>query len=73
LPPLDGFGVLQGILATFRTRWANDLGNTLDRLAPYGPILLLALLSIGWFTGLNPVGRIMGPPVDALLKLLLGS
>jgi Zn-dependent protease len=73
LPPLDGFGVLQGILAAFRTRWADDLGNTLDRLAPYGPVLLLALLSIGWFTGLNPVGRIMGPPINALMKLLLGS
>jgi Zn-dependent protease len=73
LPPLDGFGVLQGVLATFRTRWAHDLGNTLDRLAPFGPVLLLALLSLGWFTGLNPLSRIMGPPVNALLRLLLGS
>jgi Zn-dependent protease len=73
LPPLDGFGVLQGILATFRARWAYDLGNTLDRLAPYGPVLLLGLLSLGWFTGLNPVGRIMGPPINALMRLLLGS
>jgi Zn-dependent protease len=73
LPPLDGFGVLQGLLATFRTRWAYDLGNTLDRVAPYGPVLLLALLSIGWFTGLNPLGRIMGPPVNALMSLLVGS
>ena len=73
LPPLDGFGVLQGILAALRTRWANDLGNTLDRLAPYGPILLLALLSIGWFTGINALGIILGPPRDALIRLLLGS
>lgn len=72
LPPLDGFNVLQGLLATFRTRWAYEWGSTLDRLAPYGPVLLLALLSLGWFAGFNLLGRIMGPPMDALLGLLLG-
>ena len=72
LPPLDGFNVVQGILGTFRTRWAYEWGNKLDRLAPYGPVLLLGLLSIGWFTGLNPLGWIMGPPRNALLKLILG-
>ena len=44
----------------------------LDRLAPYGPVLLLALLSLGWFTGLNLLGRIMGPFTQGLLQLLLG-
>jgi Zn-dependent protease len=72
LPPLDGFNVLQGLLGTFRTRWAHDLGSMLDRLAAYGPILLLGLLSLGWFTGLNLLGRIMGPITQALLQLLLG-
>lgn len=72
LPPLDGFNVLQGLLATFRTRWAYEWGNKLDRLAPFGPIALLALLSLGWFAGFNLLGRIMGPPMDALLGLLLG-
>jgi Zn-dependent protease len=72
LPPLDGFNVLQGILATFRTRWAYEWGDRLDKLAPYGPILLLGLLSMGWFFGLNLLGRIMGPPMEALLGLILG-
>ncbi len=72
LPPLDGFNVLQGLLATFRTRWAYDWGNKLDRLAPFGPVLLLGLLSLGWFTGLNLLGRIMGPPTQALLSVILG-
>jgi Zn-dependent protease len=72
LPPLDGFGLLQGILATFRTRWAAEWGNTLDRLAPYGPVLLLALLALGWVGGLNLLGRILGPPMNALLRLILG-
>ena len=72
LPPLDGFSVIQGILGTFRTRWAYEWGNRLDRLAPYGPVLLLALLSLGWFFGFNLLGRIMGPPMDLLLSLLRG-
>jgi Zn-dependent protease len=72
LPPLDGFNVLQGILGTVRTRWAQEWGNALDRVAPYGPILLLALLSLGWFGGMNILSRIMGPPVNALLNLMLG-
>jgi Zn-dependent protease len=72
LPPLDGFNVMQGLLATFRTRWAYEWGNRLDQLARYGPVLLLALLSLGWFAGFNLLGRIMGPPMDALLGLLLG-
>ena len=73
LPPLDGFNVLQGLLATFRTRWAYDWGNSLDRLAPYGPVILLGLLSLGWFVGFNLLGRIMGPPMEALLGLILGT
>jgi Zn-dependent protease len=72
LPPLDGFNVVQGILATFRTRWAYDWGNKLDQLAPYGPVLLLGLLSVGWFTGLSPLSWILGPPRNALLRLILG-
>lgn len=72
LPPLDGFNVLQGLLATFRTRWAYEWGHRLDRLAPYGPALLIGLLSLGWFTGLNPIGLILGPPTRAILRVLLG-
>jgi Zn-dependent protease len=72
LPPLDGFGVLQGLLATFRTRWAYEWGNTLDRMAVYGPILLLVLLSLGWFTPLSPLTWLMNGPVQAMLRLILG-
>lgn len=72
LPPLDGFNVVQGLLGTFRTQWAYEWGNRLDRLAPYGPVLLLGLLSVGWLTGLSPLAWIMGPPVSALTQLLLG-
>ena len=72
LPPLDGFNVLQGLLATFRTRWAWEWGNKLDKLAAYGPVLLLGLLALGWFTFLDPVGWFVRGPVESLLNLLLG-
>ena len=72
LPPLDGFGVMQGVVATQRGRWARDLGNTLDRLAPYGPLLLMALLMMGWITQWSPLSLILGPPRDAIVNLLLG-
>ncbi len=72
LPPLDGFGVLQGLLGTFQTRWARDWGSTLDRLAPYGPILLIGVLSIGWITGFSVIGRVLEPPLRALVNLLVG-
>jgi Zn-dependent protease len=72
LPPLDGFHVIQGIIGTLRTRWAIELGNTLDRIAPYGPILLLALLSLGWFSAISPIGTILGPARNVLAALLVG-
>jgi len=72
LPPLDGFGVVQGVVATQRGRWAHDLNNTLDRLAPFGPMLLLGLLSVGWITGWSPLSAILGAPRDAIISLLLG-
>ena len=72
LPPLDGFGVVQGVVATQRGRWAYDLNNTLDRLAPYGPMLLLVLLSLGWISGWSPLSIILGPPRNAIINLLLG-
>jgi Zn-dependent protease len=72
LPPLDGFNVAQGLLGTFRTQWAYEWGNRLDRLAPYGPVLLLALLSLGWFSPVNPLSSILRPAMDAITGLLLG-
>lgn len=72
LPPLDGFHVLQGIVSTFRTRWAYEWGARLDRLAPYGPMLLMALLALGWFTAFSPLSWILGPARNAIVGLILG-
>ena len=72
LPPLDGFSIVQGILGTIRSRWAYEWGYRLDKLAGYGPLLLLGLLALSWFGPLNILGWILGPPINAILGLLLG-
>ena len=72
LPPLDGLSVLQGILGTVGTRWARDLGNTLDRIAPYGPMLLLLVLSLSWLGGPSILGAVLEPARRAIQALLLG-
>jgi Zn-dependent protease len=72
LPPLDGFSVLQGLLGTVRTQWAYEWGQRLDSFAPYGPIALLVLLSLGWLGIGDILGTIMGPPMSALWGLLVG-
>jgi Zn-dependent protease len=72
LPPLDGFSVVQGIIGTFRTRWAYEWGARLDKLMPFGPVILLGLLSLGWLTGFNPLGWLLGRPLNAIMGLLLG-
>ena len=72
LPPLDGFHVVQGILGTFRTSWAYEWGDRLDRLAPFGPVILLGLLSLGWVSGFSPISWILWPARSVLTGLLLG-
>ena len=72
LPPLDGFSVVQGIIGTFRTRWAYEWGARLDKLMPFGPVILLGLLSLGWLTGFNPLGWLLGRPLNAIMGLRLG-
>jgi Zn-dependent protease len=72
LPPLDGFHIVQGVLSAYRTRWAYDLSEKLDRVAGYSTFLLFGLLALGWFTPIDPLGFLLGPPLERLLELYLG-
>jgi Zn-dependent protease len=66
--PLDGFSVLRGALALIRTRWAYDVSDFLDRIQPYAPLVLLALI----FFGRAVLDAILYKPAVQLYHLILG-
>lgn len=66
LAPLDGEKVLYGLLPP-------SGADFMDRIRPYGPLLLLALIMIGRVGGLDLLGALMGPPLTAIFRLLLGA
>jgi len=72
LPPLDGFSVLMGILTSIRSPAVQRVTRALSQIEAYGPMVLLAVLAVGWVTGHSLLGAIMGQPVDLLWKLIAG-
>jgi Zn-dependent protease len=72
LPPLDGYGVVQGILASIRGPTSYRLSQNLAVLEQQGPFLLFLLILAGQFMGLNLLGRFMDPFVSLLSRLILG-
>jgi Zn-dependent protease len=72
LPPLDGYGVLQGILASMRGPTSYRLSRSLETLEQQGPFLLFFLILAGQFIGLDLLGRFMNPLVTFLSRLILG-
>lgn len=65
IAPLDGFRVLAWFLPS---RYSANLAQ----LEYYGPVILLFLISLGFF-GFNFLGLILGGPVRFLLTLILGQ
>jgi Zn-dependent protease len=71
--PLDGFSIVRGILATIRTRWAYDTSDFLDRIQPYAPMVLLALIFLDQtMPGRGILGTILMVPAEQLTHLILG-
>jgi Zn-dependent protease len=70
LPPLDGYGVLMGILASIRSPWAYRWSYTIERYATYGPMLLLLLIIADRYIPLFSL--IVRPPFSLLMRLILG-
>lgn len=66
IPPLDGFGVLMGLLPT-------RLAYLLARYEQYGPILLLGLISLGYVLRVDILGPVLRPPINLLWRLIVGS
>lgn len=65
LPPLDGEKILYYLLPASGQR-------VMDNIRPYGPILLLAVVFAGPLLGINILGSIIGPPLSALMSVLIG-
>jgi Zn-dependent protease len=65
IAPLDGEKIAEYF---FPPSWA----HVLDVIRPYGWVILLVLVFGGQYVGINILGAIMGPPLNALSKLLLG-
>ena len=65
IPPLDGFGVLEGILP-------RPLGRALEPLRTYGPFILLALVFLPSLGGPNVIGVLMAPIMRAITTLVRG-
>ncbi|MBN1145769.1 MAG: site-2 protease family protein [Anaerolineales bacterium] len=65
LAPLDGEKVLEYFAPP---NWA----PTLDSIRPYGPMILLVIVIVLPMFGIDLIGWIIGPPLQALLLLLVG-
>jgi len=72
LPPLDGYGVLQGILAGIRGPTAYRLSQGLVALERQGPGLLFFLILASQYLGLDVLGWFMTPSVSFFYRLILG-
>jgi Zn-dependent protease len=66
IPPLDGFGVLQGILPS-------SVSRMLEPLRAQGPILLLVLVFLPTFGGPDVLGMVMRPIMQVLLTVVRGG
>ena len=68
IPPLDGYRVALRLLPT-------DIAASFRRIEQYGPVILMALFAIPFFTGsrFNPIGYLIGPVTSGLTRYLLGG
>lgn len=65
LAPLDGEKIADYFFPPSLSRY-------FDAIRPYGPMILLLLVFVAPVLGVNVLGWILGPPMRALLRLLVG-
>ena len=73
VPPLDGFAVLLGLISLIPGRAAWDAVQWLSGLHRYGAFLLLGLIFLSQFLGLNVIGWWVLPPTRLFLRLVVGA
>lgn len=72
LPPLDGYGVVQGVLGSIRGPTSYRLSQNLSMLERQGPFLLFFLIVAGQYMRLDILGMFMNPLVKLFSRLILG-
>jgi Zn-dependent protease len=65
LAPLDGEKIVDYFLPP-------SLAKVFDDIRPYGPIILIVVVMVGPMFGVNILGKIISPPLNALYNLLVG-
>ena len=65
LAPLDG----EKILGYFAPP---SIERTLDTMRPYGPMILIMIAIVLPYFGIDPIGWLLGPPLNALFGILVG-
>ena len=65
LAPLDG----EKILGYFAPP---SIERTLDTIRPYGPMILIMIAIVLPYFGIDPIGWLLGPPLNALFGILVG-
>ncbi len=65
LAPLDGEKVAEYFSPP-------PLQRVFDWIRPYGPMILIGIVVLGPYLGLDVIGWILGPPLEALFGLLVG-
>jgi len=63
--PLDGEKIATYAFPPF-------LARVLDQIRPYGPMILLLVIMLGQIGGMNLLGWILNPPLNSLIKILIG-
>jgi Zn-dependent protease len=68
IPPLDGYRVVLRLLP-------RDIAASYQRIEQYGPVILMALFAIPFFTGsrFNPIGDVIDPVRENVTRYLLGG
>ena len=65
IPPLDGFGVLYGVVP-------RETADALEPLRRYGPLILFGVIILGPFLNIRLFEGLLIPPTEYLLNLFVG-
>lgn len=72
VPPLDGYSVLLGLLSLSRHAWAWRASQLMMRLQQQGPLVLILLILVPQFLGINLLGWLIGPPSRFFYRAIVG-